>query len=187
MAISHYENLPFEIPDNWVWYRLDDICAFENGYAFSSNEYKSEGIPLIRISNIKNGDIDLSDCTYIEESENIDDKFHIQKGDLLIAMSGATTGKMGIYNFSDLAYLNQRVGNIKIRNREVLFDKYRNFFMLVHSNEILKMAHGGAQPNISSKIMAQIFFPLPPYEEQKRIVNEITKLFSALDTIAESL
>ena len=60
-------------------------------FAFSSNDYCTEGIPLVRISNIKNNTIDLSECVFIQNT--IDNKFLISKGDLLIAMSGATTGK----------------------------------------------------------------------------------------------
>ena len=92
--------------------KLSDLCRIENGFAFSSDEYKSQGIPLVRISNITHNTIDITDCAYIEGIT--DDKFKISKGDLLIAMSGATTGKMGVYPFDETAYLNQRVGNIYI-------------------------------------------------------------------------
>jgi len=124
---SHY---PFEVPKGWVWTTLGEVCKFENGYAFSSEKYKIEGIPLIRISNIKDSCIDLSDCIYIEKDNQIDNRFIVQNGDLLIAMSGATTGKMGVYTLSDIAYLNQRVGNVRILNKKVVYDKYRNYFLI---------------------------------------------------------
>ena len=98
--------------------KLSDLCKIENGFAFSSDDYKSQGIPLVRISNITHNTIDITDCAYIEGIT--DDKFKISKGDLLIAMSGATTGKMGVYPFDETAYLNQRVGNIKMTLSKIL-------------------------------------------------------------------
>ena len=179
---GQYQNLP----NGWAICKLSDLCKIENGYAFSSNNYKTEGIPLVRISNITNSTIDLFDCVFIQDT-TIDDKFKISKGDLLIAMSGATTGKMGVYPYEDVAYLNQRVGNIKILNKSSLFPLYRDFYMQSKVEEILKLAYGGAQPNISASVIGNFEFLLPPLEEQKRIVNAIEKAFAKLDTIMESL
>ena len=95
---AHYTNLPA----GWAMCKLSDLCRIENGFAFSSDDYKSQGIPLVRISNITHNTIDITDCAYIEGIT--DDKFKISKGDLLIAMSGATTGKMGVYPFDETAY-----------------------------------------------------------------------------------
>ena len=132
---GHYTNLP----KGWAICKLSDLCRIENGFAFSSNDYKSQGIPLVRISNITHNTIDITDCVYVEGIT--DNKFKISKGDLLIAMSGATTGKMGVYLFDEIAYLNQRVGNIKILNKSSLFPDYRNIYMQSKVDEILKIAY----------------------------------------------
>ena len=183
---THYEEeLPFDIPENWVWCRLGEVCDFENGFAFSSDNYCSQGVPLIRISNIQNSKIDLKDVVFVDKI--VDEKFIVEKGDLLIAMSGATTGKMGNYTFEEKAYLNQRVGNIRIKAESILYPKYRDFFMLTKSNDVLKMAYGGAQPNISGKMIESLLLPLPPLAEQKRIVEKIEEIFSELEFIEESL
>ena len=178
---GHYTNLP----KGWAICKLSDLCRIENGFAFSSNDYKSQGIPLVRISNITHNTIDITDCVYVEGIT--DDKFKISKGDLLIAMSGATTGKMGVYLFDEIAYLNQRVGNIKILNKSSLFPDYRNIYMQSKVDEILKIAYGGAQPNISASVIGNFDFPLPPYKEQIRIVETVQRIFDQLDTITESL
>ena len=178
---GHYTNLP----KGWAICKLSDLCRIENGFAFSSNDYKSQGIPLVRISNITHNTIDITDCVYVEGIT--DNKFKISKGDLLIAMSGATTGKMGVYLFDEIAYLNQRVGNIKILNKSSLFPDYRNIYMQSKVDEILKIAYGGAQPNISASVIGNFDFPLPPYKEQIRIVETVQKIFDQLDTITESL
>ena len=181
------EEQPYEVPENWVWVRLGAVCFFENGYAFKSDKFSSEkGIPVIRISNIKENNVDLDDCIKTLE-ENIDEKYIVHQGDLLIAMSGATTGKNGVYMSANIAYLNQRVGNIKVKNKELLIEKFRNFYIANMQNEILNTAYGGAQPNISSQKMSVMTFPLPPLSEQQRIVERIEELFAKLDEAKERL
>ena len=183
---THYEEeLPFDIPENWAWCRLGEVCDFENGFAFSSDNYCSQGVPLIRISNIQNSKIDLKDVVFVDKI--VDEKFIVEKGDLLIAMSGATTGKMGNYTFEEKAYLNQRVGNIRIKAESILYPKYRDFFMLTKSNDVLKMAYGGAQPNISGKMIESLLLPLPPLAEQKRIVEKIEHIFAVFDELEENI
>ena len=183
---THYEEeLLFDIPENWAWCRLGEVCDFENGFAFSSDNYCSQGVPLIRISNIQNSKIDLKDVVFVDKI--VDEKFIVEKGDLLIAMSGATTGKMGNYTFEEKAYLNQRVGNIRIKAESILYPKYRDFFMLTKSNDVLKMAYGGAQPNISGKMIESLLLPLPPLEEQHRIVEKIEHIFAVLEELEENI
>ena len=174
-----------KLPKGWVMCKLSDVCKINSGFAFSSNDYCTEGIPLVRISNIKNNTIDLSECVFIQNT--IDNKFLISKGDLLIAMSGATTGKIGIYDKNSIAYLNQRVGNVKILSNTLLLPEYRNIYMLSKVNEILNIAYGGAQPNISTSDIENLDFMLPPLSEQKRIVTKVEDLLRAINTIVGSL
>ena len=175
--------MPFELPQGWVWTTLGEVCKFENGYAFKSDEYKCEGIPLVRISNIVDNTIDLKGCVFI--SKKIDHIYIVRKGDLLIALSGATTGKMGVYDLDKVAYLNQRVGNLRVINISVLSPAYRNLFMYSKADEILKLAYGGAQPNISGSVICSLSFPLPPLTEQTRIVDEVEHWFKLIDTIEQ--
>ena len=178
---GHYQNLP----EGWGVCKLSDLCKIENGFAFSSNDYMTEGVPLIRISNLVNNSIDLTECVYIQEK--VDDRFFVTKGDLLIAMSGATTGKMGVYSYEETAYLNQRVANIRILDDSILLASYRDYFMQSKVEEILKLAYGGAQPNISANVIGNFDFLLPPLGEQERIVSAVRKTFAQLDAIMESL
>ena len=179
---GHYQKLP----KGWAKCKLSNLCKIENGYAFSSNDYKQSGTPLVRISNITNNIIDLSECVFVQDIV-IDEKFKISQGDLLIAMSGATTGKMGIYTYKETAYLNQRVGNIRILDTSILLPLYRDCFMQSKVEEILKLAYGGAQPNISASVIGDFEFLLPPINEQKRIVEAIDITFKHFDAIMESL
>ena len=177
---GHYQKLP----EGWCECKLSDVCVFDNGYAFSSDNYYDCGIPLIRISNITNtGSIDLSSCVFIQDVPS--NKFIVKSGDLLIAMSGATTGKMGVYLYEEDALLNQRVGNLKCT--DAMLQQYRNYYMFAKSDYILKIAYGGAQPNISAKAILDIDVMLPPLNEQHRIVAKIEEIFAQLDAIEASL
>lgn len=175
--------MPYTLPNGWCWCKLGDLCSFESGFAFSSNDFKTSGIPLVRISNIQDSTVTLKNCVFIQDE--VDEKYIIKTGDLLIAMSGATTGKMGIYSMRQRALLNQRVGNICVQSR-YLTANYRNYFMYSQSDVILKMAYGGAQPNISSQMILNIPIPLPPLSEQYRIVNAIKNLLEIVDRIEEN-
>lgn len=172
---------PYKVPKNWCWVKFGAVCKFENGFSFKSEKFTdNSGIPVVRISNIKDDMVSLDDCVRTTE-EGIDDKFIIHQGDLLIAMSGATTGKNGVYYSSEIAYLNQRVGNIKVKSIHVLLPSCRNYYIKATSDEILRNAYGGAQPNISSNKICEMAFPLAPIAEQQRIVNLIENLFDKLD------
>lgn len=183
-ALVPVDEQPYEVPENWCWTTLDHVCFFENGYAFKSDKFSDNGIPVIRISNIFDNEVSIEGCVYTTE-ENIDDKFIIKNGDLLIAMSGATTGKNGVFLSYQKAYLNQRVGNIKVINHNVLLEGFRNNYIASKQEEILRNAYGGAQPNISSTKIGKMLFPLPPLPEQQRIVEQIESLFSKLDEAKE--
>lgn len=184
-ALVPKEEQLYKIPSNWCWTYFKDIFYIENGYAFKKIDYKKEGIPLVRISNIENGIVNINECIYVNKLEKSEEKYVIEKGDLLIALSGATTGKNGVYYLDEIAYLNQRIGNIKIKNKEKVLNEYRNYYIALKNEDILNLAYGGAQPNISPKVIEFISIPLSPINEQQRIVNRIESLFTKLDRAKE--
>lgn len=94
--------------------KLGDICEVRGGYAFKSIDFQKQGIPVIRISNISDNSVLLDDKTVFVDSVSQDmlQKYSIHKGDILVALSGATTGKFGIYEEDTEALLNQRVAKL---------------------------------------------------------------------------
>ncbi|KJE28137.1 type I restriction modification DNA specificity domain protein [Geobacillus kaustophilus] len=160
-ALVPKDEQPYEVPGNWVWVKFGVVAKLFNGYAFKSTDYSDEGIPIIRISDLNGMETTLETAVRVPR-ELYNEKFLVRKGDLLIAMSGATTGKIGIYNSDEIAMQNQRVGNIKTINDNILYVVYRNYFVISSSTEISKLAYGGAQPNISGALIESLPFPLPP-------------------------
>ena len=175
MLTSEFQNLP----KNWRIKELGEVCELCNGYAFKSSSFINKGVPVIRIGDIKNFEIDISNAMQVQISQDYEN-YQIQNGDLLIAMSGATTGKMGIYKLQNPAYLNQRVGNLKIKSNEII-PEYRNFALYALQTEIYKRAYGGAQPNISKGAIESLKIPLPPLEIQKRIVARLESAFEKIE------
>ena len=153
--------------------KLGEVCEFINGFAFKSLLFKDEGLPIIRITNINGVSIDLSDVKFFDSRDyksNLQ-SFSVSFGDILIAMSGATTGKIGYYDNEDIAYLNQRVGKF-VPNVNKLNNRYLFHFLHSKTAELYIMAGGGAQPNLSSnKLMNELYIPIPPLEVQNEIVR----------------
>jgi len=123
--MSKLDELIKELCPNGVEYKkLGEVCNFQNGFAFKSALFKENGEAILRITNISNGVINEEDLKYFlldDYKENLDN-YIVSKNDIVIAMSGATTGKIGINNTSKKFYLNQRVGKfipntVKLNNR----------------------------------------------------------------------
>ncbi|MEJ5261373.1 MAG: restriction endonuclease subunit S [Ignavibacterium sp.] len=170
------------IPPHWSWVKLGDVCKVKGGFAFKSKDYTKEGIPLVRISNIEDKEISLEDCVYIQpDDEEKVKEFLLHKGDILIALSGATTGKYGIYKLKQKALLNQRIGRLHFNGSDKIIPSFVYLYLEIIRYEILKTAYGAAQPNISPTEIAEFQIPLPPLHEQKKIVEKIEELFSSLD------
>ena len=170
-----------------VWKPLGEVVDFQNGFAFKSNLFRDDGEAIVRITNIDGKSVDLSDVKYFSISDYSTNMspYKINKGDILIAMSGATTGKIGFYNYEYTSYLNQRVGKF-IPKTNILNNRYLYHYLLSKVEDIYIIAGGGAQPNLSSnKLMEKIQIPLPPLSVQKEIVRILDK-FTTLETELET-
>jgi type I restriction enzyme S subunit len=171
------------IPSGWTKSMLGQYIGVQGGNAFKSEEFTDSGIPVIRISNIKkNGSVNLNNAIYTHGDEALT-RFKVENGDILIAMSGATTGKVGRYRSNRYAYLNQRVGRFFVKNNS---KTTLDFIHQITSeddfvNSILIDAVGGAQPNISNQQIESIVVSLPPLPEQQKIAA----ILSSVDEVIE--
>lgn len=168
-----------DFPD-WEEKRLGEICKLQGGYAFKSNSFKDTGIPIIRISNISNDNnyLNLENLVHYEEISN-EENFTVLKGDLLIAMSGATTGKTSISNYDGKCYLNQRVGLFKSKTDKLNYSYLVQFvYSPMFGSQLVRFLVAGAQPNISSKDIESVRIPFPLIIEQQKI----SQFLSSIDT-----
>lgn len=173
-----------KVPDGWHVSKFKYAINLLNGYAFKSDEYSEEGIPVIRIGDIKDS-IVFSETKKIKEEENLSN-FTLKRGDVLLAMTGATIGKTAVFNFDDKAYLNQRVGAM----RSDKLDK-RFLYSITESNFFKKyidlMCYGGAQENISKTDIDNFAISVPCISEQKKIAEFLDAKVGDIDSLVSKL
>ena len=167
--------------ENWKTNKLESVCAFQNGFAFKSKSFKESGTPIVRITNIQNGTIDTSNVVYIDRNDYKQDltKYEVVKGDLLVAMSGATTGKVGILQTDKVLLLNQRVGLFK--PKPTLDKKYLYYYLSTKIEESLAISAGSAQPNLSTEQIKNFLIPTPPIATQMIITSILDQAFKAIE------
>lgn len=162
------------IPYDWEVKTLGEVGYLQNGFAYNSRTFGDMGYTVIRISDIKDGKIVLDDA--IKSITKAPDAFIVKKGDFLIAMSGATTGKIGLYFNEFPSYINQRVGNIICVEADSGFVRY-SFNSICFAEYLKTIITAGAQPNISKKQIEEFAFATPPtLAEQEKIANALSKI-----------
>lgn len=152
---------------------LGNVAKVQGGFAFKSEEFVEKGISIVRISNIVDGKIDLSiDPVHYQKGTNYKE-YLLESKDILIAMSGATTGKIGrVEKDQTPCLLNQRVGKFIIKDDFLLSDYLYWVVQTPHYQKVIwNYAAGCAQPNISSKQLESINIPLPPLPTQHKIAS----------------
>ena len=173
--------MPFEVPESWCWTTLGEIGNWQAGATPSRmrKDYYGGNIPWLKTG-------DLTDGYIYEIPETITDKALEETsvklnptGSVLIAMYGATIGKIGILTFP--ATTNQAC--CACVDYKAVTQKYLFNFLLSHKEEFVKMGGGGAQPNISKEKIISTLIPIPPIAEQNRIADEIERLITYIEAI----
>ena len=167
--------------------KFSDFYHIDGGFAFKSEEFKRNGdIPVIRIGDISEGRVQFEDEVFYTPSPQLK-KFLVLDGDVLIALSGATAGKTGIFKSDSgysSAYLNQRVGRVRAKDgnkaTQVLAG---SILQLPRFQHYIKMeGMGGAQPNVSPQEIGDFRFQMPDLNECKKIVEILSDCDAAIET-----
>lgn len=178
------DEMPFDIPENWQWVRLGSIGTWGSGATPSKtniNYYKNGTIPWLLTGDLNDGFIDdvpgrITELALKETSVKLN-----HKGAVLIAMYGATIGKLGIINTE----LTTNQACCACHPFEGVYNRYLFYFLMYHKPFFIEKAEGGAQPNISREKIVKTLCPLPPLAEQKRIVEKLDKLLPLCDGLVE--
>ena len=185
---SHYENVPFEIPESWVWCSLNDICHIFGRIGFrgytKEDLVHSGGAITLSPSNIINGKMSYDNCTYIswakyEESPEI----QISNDDILLVKTGSSYGKCALVTeLPQAATINPQFVVLKYIScdssllRYILQSDYAKY-------NYEQFVLGTAIPTFTQSILGNMMIPLPPLQEQQRIVTELEKWFEIINKI----
>ena len=179
----HYENVPFEVPNNWVWTTVSDISK-SILYGVSESA-KSEGkYKLLRITDIQDNKVDWETVPFTDFDDNKVSSYILHNGDIVFARTGATVGKSYlIQGLSQKAIYASYL--IRIQTFDLILPEYvKLFFESGYYWEQIELSSVGiGQPNVNGTILGYLNIPLPPFAEQKRIVIEIEQWLSLIDQI----
>ena len=184
----HYENVPFEVPDSWVWCRLDDLCNIKGGKRIPKGKsfatQCTEHIYL-RVTNMKNRTILFDDLKYIDDAVFQEIRnYTISSDDLYLTIAGT---------IGDVGEIPQEVSGMNLtENAAKLTDIGCNRLYLMYSllstnsqEHFSSKFHQVAQPKLSIETASSTLLPLPPLAEQQRIVTEIERWFTLIDQIEQ--
>ena len=175
---GNYLNLIIKlISKNETKEKLSKFIKIDGGYAFKTAEYKKEGVPIVRISDFDGEQVVLKNSVYYKESDYLS-KYELFAGDIVIALTGGTIGKLGIVPEGlGKLYLNQRVGRFRIID-ETIFEKDFIFYLSKGVQEIIKtLAWGTAIPNVSPKQIEELKFNIPTKIIQKSVIKFLEDLY----------
>ena len=184
--MPHYENVPFEIPNSWVWTTIEEICSkIGSGSTPRGSNYSANGIPFFRSQNVYNDRLVYDDIKYI--SEEVHQKMkgtEVLANDLLLNITGGSLGRCAVvpadFNCGNVSQ------HVCIMRSVLVEPEY--FHALVLSSYFAKSMKitGSGREGLPKYSLEQMAFPLPPLSEQQRIVMEIEKLFALIDQIEHS-
>lgn len=183
--------IPFEIPEGWEWVRLGEITSFINGDRGKNYPKRYElvehGIPFINAGHLKKSIIDITNMNYITlDKYNMLNSGKIEINDVVYCLRG-TLGKCSINNNIKKGAIASSL--VIIRGYEFINTKYLYYYLISPLGKLMikKYDNGTAQPNLSAEKVKLFSFPLPPLNEQKRIVEKIDKLMALCNEIEKQI
>ena len=180
----------FDIPDTWCWAKLSDVSLIQEGAGIRKWQYRDNGIQILCVTNILDGEIDLlKKELYISEEEYLEKYKHLtlKKGDVVTACSGGSWGKTAIFTSESTIMLNTSTlrlrffGDIADNTYLYYISKSRLF------KQQLESQLSGMQPNFGYAHYSRIMIPLPPLSEQKKIVALLDDVLSRIDKARENI
>ena len=173
------DDIPFDIPENWKWVHIKSIATIQYGFPFDSNKFNEigSGMPLIRIRDV------LPGLTNTYTTEAYSPEYVVSKGDMLVGMDGNfNVNFWASYN----GVLNQRVCRIKA-NERIILQRYLYYYLPIALGEISDNVSFCTVKHLSDKHFSFMLIPLPPLDEQKRIVEKLDQLLPLCDSMKEAI
>ncbi|MDQ1161359.1 restriction endonuclease S subunit [Chryseobacterium sp. SORGH_AS 447] len=186
---SHYQNLPFEIPENWSWCKLVDICSIITDGTHQTPTYSDEGYIFLSSKNVTSGKIDWENVMYIPEflHKQLYARLAPQKGDILLAKNG-TTGFSAVVDCDYIFDIYVSLALLRTFQNKINPYYLRHIMSSLFVQEQFKAnLKGIGVPNLHLENIRNTYVPICSLKEQNEIVSKIDQLFEVLDNIAAEL
>ena len=186
MAISHYENLPFEIPENWAWCYLEEIATNDLGKTLDKVKNRGEYYPYLRSVNVRWGEINLDDLKEMRFEDKEINQYSIKKGDLLIC-EGGEAGRCAVWRNEDSILFQNALHRVRFYyNINPYF--YMYVLWLFNDLQILEeYTKGVTIKHLTKSSLNMMPLPLPPISEQKKIVDTLNSFYGNMRAILDEL
>lgn len=184
-SYTEVTDAPFEIPENWIWVKLEDICTKITDGTHKTPKYTSDGIPFISVKDISSGVMNFDNTKFVskEEHEKLYERCNPEYGDILITKVG-TTGIPVIVDTDKDFSLFVSVALLKI-NTNKIYNKFLIYFLNspVVQKQVKENTRGVGNKNWVLDAIKSTILPLPPLEEQIRIVKKLEELDGKLEEV----
>ena len=175
--------MPFEVPENWEWTTLENICSkIGSGSTPRGSNYSYEGIPFFRSQNVHNNGLCYDDIKYIDdETHQCMISTEVHPGDVLLNITGGSLGRCAVVPSTfDIGNVSQHV--CILRPILVISEYLHAFILSGHFHKNMKVS-GSGREGLPKYNLEKMVFPLPPFDEQARIVNQVQNLMYLIDDI----
>lgn len=184
-AIENSEFLPCKIPENWRWVYISDMALFQEGPGILAKDFRDSGVPLIRIAGMRSDKVSLEGCNYLDENM-VKDKwnhFKLDLGDIVISTSASMDKIAEVQKDTVNAIL--YTGLIRFKMYGNINKEYFKYFIKspFYLHQIDEQKAGGTIKHYGPSHLKKMIIPLPPIEEQQRIVEQLEKLLPLCETL----
>ncbi|MBW6442750.1 restriction endonuclease subunit S [Patescibacteria group bacterium] len=178
------DEVPYELPKGWGWCRLGEVCE-KIHYGYTASAIKnSNGIKLLRITDIQNNKVNWEQVPSCQIKESEIDKYLLNENDILIARTGGTIGKS--YLVKDVKFKSVFASYLirAVPFKEINQDYIKLFLgSRLYWDQLFEGSMGTGQPNVNGVTLSKLKFPLPPLPEQKKIVEKVNALIKMCDEL----
>ncbi|OME55199.1 restriction endonuclease subunit S [Paenibacillus odorifer] len=182
------DEIPFEIPENWKWMRIPEMSYFQEGPGILAVDFRDSGIPLIRISGMQGEELSLEGCNYLDFKmvERKWDHYKLDIGDILISTS-ASMDKICEVTEKTVGSI-PYTGQIRFKMYGNINKNYFKYFIKssFYAKQINEQKSGGTIKHYGPTHLQKMIIPIPPLEEQKRIVAKIEELLPYVEKYGEA-
>ena len=175
------EDIPFDIPSNWKWTLVKNITN-NIQYGYTASAIEEGNVRFLRITDIQGENINWQSVPFCNIDQNIKENYILHKNDIIVARTGGTVGKSFMINEIENCVFASYLIRLVPSN---IYPKYLKYYMNTsyYWKQIWNNAKGMAQPGVNSKTLANMLITVPPFEQQKKIVEKIEECFKLIEQL----